>query len=80
MLHGEILGVTACFKGGVPRPAKPPAPPRPEDAVYGAKATVAARQKDAKGFNSTILASRAGGLLNPPQSASTILGRFYNGQ
>lgn len=75
-MHDEIIGVTAFCKGGSVRPVKPPAPPRPEDAVYGAKATVAERQKNARGFASTILASRAGSILNPKTNASTILGQY----
>jgi hypothetical protein len=72
-MHQEIFGVTAFCKGG-PRPIKPPAPPRPEDAVYGAKATVAARQRNARGFSSTILTGRASSILNP--NSSTILGQY----
>lgn len=77
-MHDEIIGVTAFCKGGSPRRVKPTAPPRPEDAVYGAKATVAARQRNARGFGSTILASASGSLLNP--RGSTILGSNYNPQ
>lgn len=73
-MHDQIIGVTAFCKGGTPRPIKPPAPPRPEDAVYGAKATVDARQRNARGFASTILANKS--ILNPPPSASTILGQY----
>lgn len=52
----NVNAVTRCYKGGgAGRAPKPPAPPRPEDAVFGATATVARRQATARGFNSTVL-------------------------
>jgi hypothetical protein len=52
----NVNAATRCYKGGGGGSApKPPAPPRPEDALFGATATVKARQATARGFNSTVL-------------------------
>ncbi len=60
----NVNAVTRCYKGGGGGSApKPPAPPRPEDAIFGATATVQARQRNARGFNSTVLTAG----LNPTQ-------------
>lgn len=77
MIHDQFIGVTAfCKGGGIGKPPPPPAPPRPEDAVYGAKATVAARQRMAFGFGSSILAGQPGILSQPPYKTG-LLSDYY---
>ena len=54
----NVNAATRCYKGGGAGAApKPPAPPRPEDALFGATATVKARQAGARGFASSVLSA-----------------------